>query len=281
MNWHVPCTRPDPPRTFASIGATMGGPTRRLFPLLISAMLVTGCGTESDVPAEQPPRPEVSRTADQATAMPDSTPEQVTASDVASRQNNDVDPAPKPKGSALTNPSLATETSPDTFTVRFETTKGPFEILVERDSAPRGADRFYNLVRSDFFSDIGFFRLVEGFVVQFGIHGDPQISALWQAARIEDDPVQNSNTRGTLTFATSGKHSRTTQLFINYGDNSRLDGMGFSPIGKVISGMSVVDDIYAGYGEKPDQGKIQHSGNAYLKEAFPNLDYITSATIVD
>lgn len=184
------------------------------------------------------------------------------------------------KGNPVTDPTLANDTSPDTFTARFETTKGPVDILVERSWAPLGADRFYNLVKHGFFNEIGMFRVVKGFVVQFGIHGDPKISQAWRAATIEDDQVVKSNTRGTLTFATSGKHSRTTQLFINYGDNSNLDRMGFSPIGKVIGGMSVIDDVFDGYGETPDQGQIQNQGNDYLKQSFPQLDYIKSATIV-
>ncbi|HEX7617323.1 MAG TPA: peptidylprolyl isomerase, partial [Verrucomicrobiae bacterium] len=161
-------------------------------------------------------------------------------------------------------------------------TKGKFTIEVTRSLAPNGADRFYNLVRSGYFTDIAFFRVMPGFMCQFGIHGDPAVSAKWREAAIPDDAVKGSNTRGTVTFAKGGPNSRTTQLFINFADNSRLDGMGFPSFGKVISGMDVVDKINAEYGENPPdaQRHIQMEGNAYLKKTFPNLDYIKSATIV-
>ena len=170
--------------------------------------------------------------------------------------------------------------------MQFNTTKGKFTIEVTRSLAPNGADRFYNLVRSGYFKDVAFFRVIPGFMCQFGIHGDPNVSAKWREAAIPDDPVKGSNTRGTITFATAGPNTRTTQLFINFGDNVNLDGMGFSPFGKVIAGMGVVDKINGEYGDGPpggngpDQGRIQTEGNAYLKKDFPNLDYIKSATIV-
>lgn len=184
------------------------------------------------------------------------------------------------------NPAKLTEKAPDTFKARFDTTKGVFTVEVTRASAPQGADRFYNLVRSGFFSDVAFFRVIPGFMCQFGIHGDPKVSAAWRNANIPDDVVKGSNTRGALTFATAGPNTRTTQLFINYADNTRLDGTGFAPIGKVTQGMDVVDKLYGDYGEGaprgrgPDQGRVQSEGNAYLKKDFPNLDYIKSATIV-
>jgi peptidyl-prolyl cis-trans isomerase A (cyclophilin A) len=178
------------------------------------------------------------------------------------------------------DPAKLTEKAPETFKVRFDTTKGKFTVEVTRSLAPNGADRFYNLVKSDYFADIGFFRVVPGFMVQFGIHGDPAVSAKWRTANISDDPVKGSNTRGTITFATAGPNTRTTQMFINFADNTFLDGQGFSPFGKVISGMDVVDKINAEYRETPNQGQIQMEGNAYLKPGFPNLDYIKSATIV-
>jgi peptidyl-prolyl cis-trans isomerase A (cyclophilin A) len=178
------------------------------------------------------------------------------------------------------DPAKLTEKAPDTFQAQFETTKGKFTVEVTRSLAPNGADRFYNLVKSGYFADAGFFRVVPGFMVQFGIHGDPAVSAKWRAANISDDPVKGSNTRGTVTFATAGPNTRTTQLFINFGDNTFLDGQGFSPFGKVTSGMDVVDKINAEYRETPNQGSIQMQGNAYLKQGFPNLDYIKSASIV-
>jgi peptidyl-prolyl cis-trans isomerase A (cyclophilin A) len=153
-------------------------------------------------------------------------------------------------------------------------------VEVTRAWAPLGADRLYNLVRHGFYDGARFFRVVPGFVVQFGLPGDPALGARWRMASIPDDPVLQHNTRGTLTFATAGPATRTTQLFINLGDNARLDAMGFSPLGRVVEGMDVVDRIYAAYGEQPDQGMIQMRGNAYLAAQFPRLDSIAHATIV-
>ncbi|MDD5139692.1 MAG: peptidylprolyl isomerase [Verrucomicrobiales bacterium] len=188
---------------------------------------------------------------------------------------------------SFTDPAKLAEKAPETFKAQFVTTKGNFTIEVTRSLSPNGADRFYNLVRSGYFKDIAFFRVVPGFMCQFGVHGDPNVSAKWREAAITDDPVKGSNTRGTITFATAGTNTRTTQLFINFGDNRNLDGMGFSPFGKVTVGMDVVDKLYGEYGDAPqfgghgpDQGRIQGEGNAYLKKDFPNLDYIKSATIV-
>lgn len=191
-----------------------------------------------------------------------------------------------PAAASFTDPSKLTEKAPDTFKVQFDTTKGKFTVEVTRSLAPNGADRFFNLVRSGYFKDIAFFRVIPGFMCQFGIHGDPAVAAKWREASIPDDPVKGSNTRGTITYATSGPNARTTQLFINFGDNANLDSMGFSPFGKVIEGMDVVDKINGEYGEGaprglgPNQQRIQMQGNAYLKKDFPNLDYIKSATIV-
>jgi peptidyl-prolyl cis-trans isomerase A (cyclophilin A) len=196
----------------------------------------------------------------------------------------DASPPAKPVAAApgFTDPAKLTEPAPDTFKAQFDTTKGKFTIEVTRSLAPNGADRFYNLVRSGYFKDIAFFRVIPGFMCQFGIHGDPSVSAKWRDANIADDPVKGSNTRGTITFATAGPNTRTTQLFINFGNNVNLDGMGFSPFGKVTDGMDVVDKINNEYGENPPevQGHIQMEGNAYLKKQFPNLDYIKSATII-
>jgi cyclophilin family peptidyl-prolyl cis-trans isomerase len=186
----------------------------------------------------------------------------------------------------LSDPSKLTEKAPDKFKVKCDTTKGPITIEVTRDWAPKGADRFYNLVRAGYFKDIAFFRVIPGFMAQFGIHGDPEVSKVWRDANINDDPVKGSNTRGTVTFATAGPNTRSTQFFINFGDNVNLDRMGFAPFGKVVEGMDVVDKINGEYGEGapggrgPAQGRIQMEGNAYLKKDFPNLDYIKSATIL-
>ena len=198
-----------------------------------------------------------------------------------------VPPAsPKPIGSLddPSDPAFSLE-SPKTFKAKFETSKGTFVIQVTRASAPLGADRFYNLVRHGFYDDCRFFRVLDKFMAQFGINGDPKISRAWSDATIKDDPVTSSNTRGMITFATSGPDTRTTQLFINTVNNSRLDGSGFSPFGKVIEGIDVVDKLYSGYGEGfpdgrgPSQAKIESRGNAYLEMDFSELDFIKKATI--
>ena len=166
-----------------------------------------------------------------------------------------------------------------------ETSKGAFVIQVTRSWAPNGADRFYNLVKNGFFDDARFFRVIDGFMVQFGISGNPDVSAAWTNATIPDDPVRESNARGTVTFATAGPNTRTTQVFINFNNNSMLNGQGFAPFGKVVSGMNVVDSFYKGYGEGaprgngPNQGLLKSQGNAYLLTQFPKLDYIKKATI--
>jgi peptidyl-prolyl cis-trans isomerase A (cyclophilin A) len=186
-----------------------------------------------------------------------------------------------PANPALLKPDAAKETAPAKFKAKFTTTKGDFVVEVTRAWAPIGADRFYNLVKLGFFNDIGFFRIVPDFVVQFGIHGNPQVSAAWRPATIQDDPVsKQSNEKGTLTFAKGGANSRTTQIFINYKNNDRLDKMGFPPFGKVIQGMEVIDKINKEYGEQPQQMTLQSDGNAYLKRDFPRLDFITSAAIM-
>ena len=186
---------------------------------------------------------------------------------------------------ALKNPAGLKEKAPETFKVDFDTSAGKFVVEVTRAWAPNGADRFYNLVKSGYFNDARFFRVISGFMVQFGIHGDPAVSAAWRMARIPDDPVKESNKRGYITFATAGPGTRTTQAFINFRDNAGLDGQGFSPFGRVLSGMDVVDKLHAGYGEGapsgrgPNQAQIQAEGNAYLTKSFPQLDYVKTAAI--
>jgi peptidyl-prolyl cis-trans isomerase A (cyclophilin A) len=193
-------------------------------------------------------------------------------------------PAPV-RAANLADPAGLNEQAPPTYKAKFDTSKGPFVIEVHRDWAPNGADRFYNLVKNGFYDNTRFFRVIPGFMVQFGINGDPGIAAAWRGANIKDDPVKQSNTRGMVTFATAGPDTRTTQVFINFGNNDFLDGQGFSPFGKVISGMEVVDSLYGGYGEGapagkgPNQGLIQQQGNAYLEQNFPKLDYVKKATI--
>jgi peptidyl-prolyl cis-trans isomerase A (cyclophilin A) len=205
--------------------------------------------------------------------------------DTAPASSDALDATPEPP-EALMNPALLTETAPASFKVQARTTRGDFVIQVTRAWAPNGADRFYNLVKAGYYSDIAFFRVIAGFMAQFGIHGDPRVSAVWREARITDDPVAQSNTRGRLTFATSGPNSRTTQLFINLVDNARLDTMGFAPFGEVVSGMEIVDALHAGYGEGaprglgPDQGRIQREGNAYLRAEFGQLDYLLGCDLL-
>jgi peptidyl-prolyl cis-trans isomerase A (cyclophilin A) len=192
--------------------------------------------------------------------------------------------------SPLLDPTSAamTATAPDSYRVRFETTAGDFVVEVRRALSPNGADRFYNLVRNGYYEGVRFFRVIDGFMAQFGMHGDPQVTAAWRAAPIQDDPVAASNARGTVTFAMTGQpNSRTTQVFINYRDNSNLDAMGFAPFGEVVEGMDVVDQLHSGYGEGapngsgPSQAQIQSEGNEYLASEFPELDYIERATIVE
>jgi len=198
-------------------------------------------------------------------------------------------PAPTPAGAnaALTDPSKANAKAPDTYKAKFETTKGNFVIQVTKSWAPNGADRFYNLVKSGYYDDVAFFRVISGFMVQFGIHGTPAVNDAWRSARIQDDPVTQSNAPGMVTFATSGPNTRTTQVFINFGNNKALDAQGFSPFGKVVEGMDVVNKLHAGYGEGaprgrgPSQAEMQKTGNAYLKASFPELDWVKKATIVE
>jgi peptidyl-prolyl cis-trans isomerase A (cyclophilin A) len=182
---------------------------------------------------------------------------------------------------ALRDPKLATAKAPAAFRARFTTSRGTFVVSVTRAWAPLGADRFYNLVQAGFFDGARFFRVVPKFVVQFGLNGDPRVNAAWESARLADDPVRQTNSRGRITFATAGPGTRTTQLFVNLKDNRGLDGMGFAPFGEITAaGMAVVDGIYAGYGELPDQGRITMEGNRYLEPQFPRLDYVKKAEIL-
>jgi peptidyl-prolyl cis-trans isomerase A (cyclophilin A) len=185
----------------------------------------------------------------------------------------------------LGNPAALREQAPATYKARFDTSKGVFVIQVERAWAPNGADRFYNLVKNGFYDNVRFFRVISGFMVQFGINGDPGVSAKWREARIADDPVKQSNRRGYITYAMAGPNTRTSQVFINFADNTGLDQQGFSPFGRVIQGMEVVDKLNAEYGEGaprgrgPDQGRLQMEGNAYLQKDYPRMDFVKKATI--
>ena len=207
-------------------------------------------------------------------------------------KEEEAQPKTQSEQSPATSPKQASpaaqdkDAAPSQYTVELDTTKGAIVIEVRRDWAPHGADRFYELVQDGYFTDIAFFRVVAGFMAQGGISGDPALNAEWREKRIPDDPVKASNMRGTVTFATSGPDSRTTQFFINFSDNSRLDGLGFAPFGKVKE-MAPVDALYDGYGEGaprgrgPSQGRMQTEGNSYLKKSFPKLDYIKSARIIE
>jgi peptidyl-prolyl cis-trans isomerase A (cyclophilin A) len=191
------------------------------------------------------------------------------------------------KVSKLTNPAALNAQAPATFKAEFDTSKGKFVIDAHRDWAPIGADRFYNLVKNGYYDDVRFFRVLDGFMAQFGMHGNPAVQRAWTSARLKDDPVKQGSKRGFVVFAHAGPNTRTTQLFINYRDNSSsLNSQGFAAFGEVTSGMDVVDTLYNGYGEGaprgrgPDQARIAAEGNAYLAKSFPKLDYIKTARIV-
>lgn len=185
-----------------------------------------------------------------------------------------------PTGSALAQPA------PDSFRVAFQTSEGRFVVQAVRAWAPIGVDRFHYLVRHGYYDRTKFFRNLPGFVAQFGIHGDPEVNAVWKDKRIPDDPVAQSNLPGTLTFATAGPNTRTVQLFINKRDNSRLDAMGFAPIGRIVEGFDVVSGLYEGYGEGPPRGsgpeqeRIEKEGNRYLNRFYPQLDSIITARVI-
>jgi len=181
---------------------------------------------------------------------------------------------------------------PDVFQVRFETSQGPFVVEVHREWAPQGADRFHELVASGYFDDSRFFRVVPGFIAQFGVAGAPKVTAAWKDRTIPDDPVRQSNiqsnTRGTIAYAMTGPNTRATQLYINLADNSRLDAQGFVPVGRVTSGMDVVDRLYGGYGETSGggmrggkQGEMLKGGNAWLDANFPKLDHLLRARLLE
>ncbi len=259
--------------------------------ILIGALLImfAGCGgdePEEVIPVEEAPAIETAPPQEEPPAEikteEEETPVEETVTPEAAPAEEEVKAA-----AALKNPALANETAPDSFKVKFETTKGDFIVEATREYSPAGVDRFYNLVKIGFFQDIAFFRVLDGFVVQFGIHGDPETAITWQDATIPDEKTVVSNKPGFLTYAKGGPNTRSTQFFINLVDNASLDARGFPPIGKVIQGMEVVESLYSGYGEGapmgrgPSQAKINSTGNAYLKKEFPNLDYIKTATLID
>jgi peptidyl-prolyl cis-trans isomerase A (cyclophilin A) len=240
-----------------------------------SAALAMPAAAQSTKPATpQPAKPATTQPAKPATAQPAKPP---AGRGTAATTSAAATAAAKAK---LKNPAALKDVAPAEYRASFDTSAGPFVILVHRSWAPKGADRFYNLVKYGFFDNDRFFRVLPNFMVQFGINGDPAIQARWQDANITDEPVKQSNKRGTITFAkTNAPDSRTTQVFINFRDNGSLDGQGFSPFGEVVSGMEAVDKINGQYREEPEQPLIQRQGNAYLAR-FPKLDYVRKATIV-
>ena len=238
------------------------------------ASFIAGCSRK---PSEQPPAPVET----EKPASPVEAPPPVEQPEAAA-------PAPKltPAETArqkLMNPTQLNERAPETFRAKFSTSKGDFVLEITRAWSPNGADRFFNLVKNGYYNDCRFFRVIDDFMVQFGINGDPSLNSAWYQARIADDPVRQSNRRGYVSFAMTGQpNSRTTQIFINYRDNSFLDGQNFTPFGRVIEGMDVVDSFYNEYQGAPsdNQQQIQAQGNSYLNKEFPRLDYVKSASIL-
>ena len=265
----------------------------RLLTTALASFLIIGCGAPAE---ETPPADEPGKTAEpvdkvKKPPIKPSAPLTKEPSDMATKSPEPDKTPPKPEPGphpGLLDPAQAQGKAPETFKAQFDTTKGKLVIQVTRSWSPLGADRFYNLVKIGYFTDIAFFRVIDGFMAQFGIHGDPKVNESWSNSNINDDPVNESNLRGYITFAKTGApNSRSVQFFINYRDNSPLDPQGFSPFARVVSGMEVIDSIYKGYGEGaprgggPDQNRVRMQGNRYLKKDFPKLDYIKKATIVD
>jgi len=193
---------------------------------------------------------------------------------------NRREPPPRePERETATPPPPSTPQGPDSFLVALTTNRSPFTLVVHRAWAPQGADRFYALVKGGFYDGARFFRVVRGFVVQFGLPADPQVGRTWSSQMLPDDPVRQPNRRGTLAFASAGPNTRTTQVFINLADNLRLDALGFAPFGRVTTRLGIVDSLYAQYGERPSQDSIRLQGEAYLARVYRNLDRIRTATI--
>ena len=247
--------------------------------LVAAALTLTGGCKNNEQTAQAPPPEQPAATASSQPATPPPA-------------ETKAEPTPSAKTGAapvhnytkeLIAASKANEQAPDNYKVKFDTTRGVFTVTVTRAWAPLGADRFYSLVKHHFYDNAAFFRVVPQFVVQFGISSTPAVSAAWKKTDIKDDPVTQTNKRGAMVFATAGPNTRTTQVFINLKDNSRLDGMGFAPFGVVDGdGMNIVEMMYEGYGDNagPDQDRLEKDGDAYLKKGWPKLDYIKSATLV-
>jgi peptidyl-prolyl cis-trans isomerase A (cyclophilin A) len=251
---------------------TLGG----VVALVVAVTLFNGYFETKPITAAQA---EAAKKAEESIALAEATPEAKPEEKPAAAAEAPAAPAEAPAAAPAADAAEWPETAPEVFKVTFDTSKGPFVVEAHKEWAPLGVQRFYDLVRQGIFNDAYFFRVVPGFMVQFGIPGDPAVAAKWKDNKIQDDPVKHSNKPGTISFATSGKNTRTSQLFINYGNNANLDGMDFAPFGEVIQGMDIVKAITAEYGERPNQGMIQAQGNAYLKQAFPRLDYIKTATL--
>ncbi len=247
----------------------------RIAAVLLSSLVLFACGTEAEPDHSQ------GRTVSEAPA-----PVVEPVVDPVPEPEPDLKPAAakEESGPNIKKPETFTATAPDEFSVKFETTKGDITILVHRAWSPLGVDRLYNMVEAGYFVETSFFRVIQGYIAQFGLHADPNISDPWLNATIKDEPVLQGNLRGRLTFAMGGPNSRSVQFFINMRDSSRLDSMGFGAIGEVTAGMDVVDSLFSGYGDKPptgpDQSRVMFEGNTYLKQDFPKLDFIKSATIV-
>ena len=254
----------------------MSHSTTGKFLAIALSLLALDCEQKGDGASH--PNPTTAAVTSAAVAVP-----QPSRAEPAAQPSATTPPAPSavPINPALLKPDAAKTTAPAKFKVKFSTAKGDFVVEATRTWAPLGVDRFYNLVKLGFYTDIAFFRVVPDFVVQFGIHGNPEVAKVWKNATIKDDKkTKQSNLKGTVTFAKSGPDTRTTQLFVNFKDNTKLDKMGFPPIGKVVQGLDVVDAINKEYAEQPDQSMIQASGNSYLRDIFPRLDYVRSAEII-
>jgi peptidyl-prolyl cis-trans isomerase A (cyclophilin A) len=256
--------------------------------LALLVLVFAGCEEGVPPPPPKPPAMAPPASVGETKSLASPAAQEGTTKPGAQEENPKTPPAAVSK--VLLDPSLPewSQTAPAEFKVKFSTSKGDFTVQVKREWAPKGADRFYCLVKNGFYDDVRFFRVVEGFMAQFGIHGSPEVNAAWKNATIPDDPVVESNKRGMISYAMRGANTRTTQIFINYDDrNTRLDGMNFAPFGRVTDGMEVVDKLYNGYGEGaprgrgPNQVRIQSEGNAYLNASFKDLDYVKTARIAE
>ena len=252
---------------------------------MVMAVVIVGCkGNEQQAQKAQAEPQKTEAPAETATPAEPGSSSPAASTAQPSAAKGDAKPSGAVADSkALLTPKKLAEKAPDSYKVKFVTTRGTFAITVTRAWAPLGADRFYNLVKHHFYDNAAFFRVVPGFVVQFGISSVPAVSAAWRDSKIKDDPVTQTNKRGSITFATAGPNTRTTQVFINLRDNGRLDGMGFSPFGTVDStGMNVVEMMFEGYGDNagPDQEQLEKQGDSYLKKGWPKLDYVKSASLV-